>query len=184
MAKCGNIEGDQCEHALNDADAAKADVDNVKAGIDEVAGKITKGENLSTGEQKFVEAIGAKFGDRFTSEKGLNRLSEGLSKISNKIGARGEGMTLNTGNNKGDATAYVVSVAGFFSNNSVHLNSAYYTSSSQYRQMVMVHEAGHLSRFMGYVYIKNGVNPLYNRPKAWSNADTYACAVYPASCGY
>lgn len=185
LAKCGNIEGGECEQALNDADQAKADVDNVKAGIDGITAKMANGEELSESEQGFVDAVGEKFGSKFTSEKGLGKLSKGLGKISSKIGVRGEGMTLMKGNNRNaDIPAYMKSVGGFMNGNKVYLNNLYFSEGNRSRSFYQVHEASHLARFMGDTYIRGGNNSLKNTNKAWGNADTYACLIYPASCGY
>ena len=184
MAKCGSVEGANCEQALDDADAAKQDIDNVKSGIDSVTGAMANGDELTEAQQGFVDEIGSKFGSKFTSEKGLSKLSKSLGKISNEIGARGQGMTLNKGNwDTESSAAYVFgSFMGGF--NTVYLNDIYFENRTEYRQYLIVHEAAHLNRATGDKYIRGGNNPYANSSKAWNNADTYACTVYPGGCGF
>ena len=55
---------------------------------------------MSDSDKSIVAAIGEKFGDRFSSEKGLNKLASRLDEAANIIGARGEGVTLVEGSNK------------------------------------------------------------------------------------
>jgi uncharacterized protein RhaS with RHS repeats len=184
LARCGNLEDPQCNRALDDADRAKDDLDNVKSAIDGITEKMTNGEDLTDGEQGFVNSIGEKFGSKFSSQKGLSKLSKKLGKISKKIGDRGQGMILNKGNwDVENSVAYVIgsAVGGF---NRVYINDIYFDKTDVYRQETMVHEAAHLIRATGDKYIRGGNNLYFNSSKAWRNADTYACTVYPSVCGF
>ena len=187
LARCGDIEGDQCDAALDDADRARAAIDKVRSAIDGVTSKMARGENLAEGEQAFVDAIGEKFGDTFTTQKGLSGLSAGLDKVFNKIGARGEGMVLMQGNDERPGPAYVEFVptrTGLSTGNKVYLNASYFRNSIDRRTYDSVHEPAHLALILGDFYIRDGQNPLFNNPNALSNADTYACLVVPSPCGY
>jgi uncharacterized protein RhaS with RHS repeats len=185
LAQCGNLQGKKCKRALDDAQAAKKHVDKVRAGIDKVVEKMANGEKLTEGEQGAIDAIGERFGDEFTTAEGLSNLGKGLEKMSSSIGARGEGMILHQGNNKGATdTAYVRSVRGFFHGNKVYVNDYYFDFPDNVRQRTMAHEAAHLNRIMDDDYIREGRNDHFNSGSAWGQADTYACAVFPASCGF
>ncbi len=188
MAQCGsNLTGDKCETALNDADQARNDATTVSNGIKDITAKMAAGEKLSDADNATVAAIGEKFGDKFTSEKGLNKLAGGLDKAANKIGARGEGAILSAGNNRSIPfsggrvpPAYVWSPLA----SKINLNDKYFGYGSTNRQSIMLHESAHLAGAWRDNYIQDGNNPLFNKSSGYSNADTYSCLVYPSSCGF
>lgn len=188
MAQCGsNLKGEKCEQALNDADQARKDATTVSNGIKGITAKMASGEKLSDADNATVAAIGEKFGDKFTSEKGLNKLAGGLDKAANKIGERGEGAILAAGNNISIpfsgrvAPAYVL---GGALSSKIYLNNNYFSYGSTNRQSIMLHESAHMAGAWRDKYIEEGNNPLFNKSSGYSNADTYSCLVYPGSCGF
>jgi RHS repeat-associated protein len=188
MAQCGSsLQGDNCEKALDAADQARNDATTVSNGIKDITGKMAAGEKLSGADNATVSAIGEKFGDKFTSEKGLNRLAAGLDKAAGKIGARGEGAVLMQGNNKplsngNERIAYASPLT-----NKIYLNNGFF-SAGALQPFYMLHESSHLAWAWRDSYIRKGSNhPLYNKDTplfgAQRNADTYSCLVY-GGCGF
>jgi RHS repeat-associated protein len=156
MARCGSsLQGgrqDDCDKALNDADRARNDAMTVSQGIKGITSKMAAGETLSDTDNATVSAIGAKFGDKFTTEKGLGKVAKGLDGAANKIGARGEGAILQRGNNADPkSNAYVKSIGGFFNGNTIYINDKNYKNYDGFRAYVILHEAAHLDRKMGDV---------------------------------
>jgi len=192
LAKCGTLTGEQCDTAMTDMSNAKAVADKVTSAIKGIVNKMTSGEKLSSGEQKLVSAIGEKFGSSFTSTKGLTRFSSKLGEISNKIGDPGKGIVLNRGDDKpidGSVPAAYAPVSGLFkqTGNEVDFNASYFNLSGgdDMRQEYSIHETSHAIGIPGEAYNKGGIESIRNDEKAlWNNADTYACALYPTSCGY
>lgn len=188
MAQCGKkLPSGDCEKALDAADQARNDAITVSNGIKDITGKMAAGKELSDADNATVAAIGEKFGDKFTSEKGLNKLAAGLDKAANKIGARGEGAVLMQGNNKpmsngNERIAYASPLT-----NKIYLNNGFFSAGSL-QPFYMLHEGSHLAWAWRDLYIRKGSNhPLYNKDTplfgAQRNADTYSCLVY-GGCGF
>lgn len=170
--------------------SARFDIQVAKSGIDGISQKLKNVDELNAGEQKSLSVIGDRFGKEFTTAKGLGKLSSGLGKIHDKIGERGGGVILARGNDKDPTrSAYVLSAGKkvFFNGNKIYLNTSHLDqTSNSVRSMDMVHETAHLNRFMGDFYRKAGIDSLLKSSPGsiGSNADTYACTVYPSDCGY
>ena len=190
MAQCDNsVQGQKCEDALDRSDAARDNAHSAASGLRDVAGRVKDGKTTDA-DKAALEVVGKRFGEKFTSAKGLERLAKGLDKAANRIGARGEGAILTLGNNKPKSNgmlpdAYVVG-GGFGSK--IYLNDGYFAHKQGTQENIMLHEGAHLAWAWRDQYIEKGDNPLYNNSTpifgAQRNADTYACLVYPAPCGF
>lgn len=100
MAQCdSSLTKEQCDKGLNDSDAARNNARSAASGLRDVAGR-AKDSQLTDADKKALDVVSKRFGDKFTSTKGLERLANRLDKAADKIGARGEGVTLSEGNNR------------------------------------------------------------------------------------
>lgn len=181
MAQCGSsLQGENCEKALNDSDRARNAAQGVAAGLKDISGRMKSGK-MTDSDKAIVKLVGDKFGSKFTSEKGLNRLSSGLNKAANRIGARGEGAVMTMGSHNKTAQASPIT-------QTIYLSDKYFQQSGTTRDYVMLHEGAHLAGAWRDSYIEKGDNKLFNNTTpifgAQRNADTYACAVYPNACGF
>ena len=185
MAQCGSLEGDRCEQALDASDAAR---DNARAGAEAlrgVAAKVADGQELSSSEQSLVNAVTSSFGDDYGSADNLNKVAEALDKVADKIGARGEGLRLNQGVNRGTAAGYFDTSAG--KSNNIYLNDKFFEgTSSTSKKIVVFHEAAHATGKHGDVYrgsqLRAAVRQRNRNPSGYTlyyNADSYTCSQIP-----
>ena len=183
LARCGSLEGDRCEQALDASDGAR---DTARAGAEAlrgVASKVADGQELSSGEQQLVDAVTSSFGDDFGSADNLNKVADGLDQVADKIGERGSGLILNQGNNRGSATAYFDTGRS----NSVYLNDRFFNNrSAAGQQITLFHESAHAAGRWGDVYRGSQLRAMVRRrnrnPSGYTleyNADSYTCSLIP-----
>lgn len=192
LARCDqSLDETQCETAQTNADDARDTAGRLAKGLEELALRIDEGE-LTDDDTETLAVIEERFGDKFATKRGVQRLANRLMRVEEKIGSRGEGAWLKHGNNTGPLgqttdvpPAYVLNS---FGGNSIYLNKGFFDSN--HRTFHMIHEGAHLAGAWRdkYVrtYINDGVNPLYNKAAPFfglqTNADTYACMAFPSNC--
>lgn len=190
MAQCGStLQGGrqyECSKALDDTDATRDNARHASAGLKGIAERKRSGD-LTDSDKEAIDVVSKRFGDKYASAKGLDRLADGLDQAADKIGARGEGVVLEAGNNKAIPfsggrvpPAYVWSPLA----STIYLNDGYFNYGAIGRESTMLHEASHLAKQWRDKYIENGVNPYFNKTSGYSAADTYSCLVYASTCGY
>jgi hypothetical protein len=197
LAKCGSdIKGKDCDNALDDSDQARDNMKNAASAINGIATKVANGDALNKAEQKVVDLVKSRFGNKFGSVRNLKKVASGLKQGANKIGARGEGAILRRGES-GNARAFVRS-----SNNyTIFLSKSFMgDSDSNARQKTLAHESMHLAGRGVDIYTRNRGRTGYllneavahnnkrNAPNPFdlvNNADSYACSIgaYLPTCG-
>ncbi|MCF6216298.1 MAG: RHS repeat-associated core domain-containing protein, partial [Emcibacter sp.] len=190
LAKCGDLEGQECEDALDDADQARDDLEEVENLLKEIATQIKENgaDSLTDAQQTIVDAVKDKFGNKFGSAKGLTKIANRLGNIAGRIGERNDpfSVRLMKGDNREGIAAYVVGNGRGGYKNAIYLNNAHLKDKrNDVRQMYIAHEGAHLSGASGDFYRKRGILQGISRGyNMYNNADSYACTLYPTVCGY
>ncbi len=182
LAKCGD-DVTNCESKLNDADKARDGARAAAAELTGISKSLKAGDALTSSQAASLKTVGSMLGDKFTSAKNLDKLASGLTRAANKIGERGQGMTLH---HNSSTEKDLAGKANVFTGN-ISLTNHYDTLSDNTRSAVILHEASHVAGAWRDTYITNGVNRLFNKDSpggAFFNADTYSCYAFPQSCGY
>lgn len=188
LAQCGGSlakDSEKCEKALNDSDNARDTAKSVSSELKGLAGRVKDGKTTEA-DQGQLSGLAAKgYG---TTAGALTKIAGKLEQAANKIGARGEGMTLRDGGSASTdyAEAPKINFGLFTTHHGVTLFDKYFnTQDASRREQVMLHEAIHNTGIYGDEYDKAGVTKLVGNEEAfWGNADTYACVPYATACGY
>ena len=180
LAKCGSLEGDNCETALDAADSARDTARSGAEALRGVAAKVADGKELTSGEQKLVDAVTSSFGDEYGSADKLTEVAGALDGVADRIGARGEGLVLNKGNERSPNTpAYVDG------RNATALNNSFFDRGSPGKQITIFHEATHIQHgTWDAAYRGSALRVLVvqkNRnPRTYDlreNTDSYTCSI-------
>jgi len=195
LARCTTLKGDKCTQAMEDAENTRNDLLTSQGGIAAVAKKMKKGEELTSGDKAIVDAVTKKFGNAFGTAKSLARLAKSLGQMAKRIGEPGKGVKLAAGDDYDtNAVAYTSGFNPFA--NTIHFNSWHFGTDEMERRQTTAHEVAHLNgalltfdgiwdmrewyKSWGIGQIRESSTPQ----RAWDNADTYACTVYPGVCGF
>lgn len=201
MAQCGRgLDGRDCDLALDTNDDARDSARNAATVISGIAGKISGGQDLSSGEQAIVDIVESRFGEGFGTADGLGKVASGLNEAADAIGARGSGAFLKRGGNMGRALASAKGPKlGTNSTNQIFLSNKFFSRAGGGvtipNQTTLLHEGVHLTGRDGDFYAGSGFEPakslnfkvmMQNRALAagkmlpydfTTNADSFACSV-------
>lgn len=193
LAKCGaSLEGANCEKALNDSDDARDNLNNAADDINDVIDTMVNGGTLDDYQQGVLDTVKDFLGEGYEGVDSLKAISGILSETAGIIGERGEGVTLEQGNNQPNAaiggrvpTAYVDRGQVL----TIRLNTKYFNRIDRYGLGIgantIAHEAAHIQgrsltpEFYGRANIQRG---LRSGRSMFRNADSFACLSNPRAC--